>query len=77
MITDELQVCNFTNAVFFWAILPETAHRPLEEMRYLFTEAPLFVPRMDKSQFIGAGQSVEFRVKHMNEEDGEPGISRA
>ncbi|KAH6669618.1 H+/hexose cotransporter 1 [Verticillium dahliae] len=43
-------VCNFTNAIFFWAFLPETARRPLEEMRYLFTEAPLFVPRMDPSQ---------------------------
>jgi MFS family permease len=37
-------VCNFTNALFFWAILPETAGRPLEEMNYLFTNAPLFVP---------------------------------
>ncbi|KAG9683097.1 sugar transporter STL1, partial [Aureobasidium melanogenum] len=37
-------VCNFTNALFFWAILPETAGRPLEEMNYLFTQAPLFVP---------------------------------
>ncbi|SPO06333.1 related to sugar transport protein STP1 [Cephalotrichum gorgonifer] len=44
-------VCNFTNAVFFWAFLPETARRPLEEMRYLFTEAPWFVPTMDTSKF--------------------------
>lgn len=42
-------VCNFTNAVFFWAILPETKKRPLEEMNYLFTNAPLFVPTMDRS----------------------------
>ncbi|KAH6695031.1 general substrate transporter [Plectosphaerella plurivora] len=42
-------VCNFTNALFFWAFLPETAKRPLEEMRYLFTEAPLFVPTMDRN----------------------------
>jgi hypothetical protein len=28
-------VCNFTNALFFWAFLPETAKRPLEE--YVFT----------------------------------------
>lgn len=41
------QVCNFTNAMFFWAILPETARRPLEEMNYLFTNAPYFVPTMD------------------------------
>ena len=39
-------VCNFTNALFFWAIQPETAKRPLEEMNYLFTNAPIFVPTM-------------------------------
>ncbi|KAF1991698.1 MFS putative major facilitator superfamily transporter [Aulographum hederae CBS 113979] len=44
-------VCNFTNALFFWAILPETAKRPLEEMDYLFTHAPLFVPGMKKMEF--------------------------
>ncbi|PHH50038.1 putative glucose transporter rco-3 [Ceratocystis fimbriata CBS 114723] len=44
-------VCNFTNAIFFWAVLPETVGRPLEEMRYLFTEAPWFVPGMDSKKF--------------------------
>jgi MFS family permease len=33
-------VCNFTNAVYFWATQPETKKRPLEEMNYLFTNAP-------------------------------------
>jgi hypothetical protein len=33
-------VCNFTNAVYFWATQPETKQRPLEEMNYLFTNAP-------------------------------------
>lgn len=28
-------VCNFTNALFFWAFMPETAKRPLEE--YVFS----------------------------------------
>ena len=42
------QVCNFTNAIYFWCFLPETAKRPLEEMRYLFTDAPLFVPSMNR-----------------------------
>ncbi|KAF5544788.1 sugar transport STP1 [Fusarium phyllophilum] len=55
-------VCNFTNAIYFWAILPETANRPLEEMRYLFTEAPLFVPLMDEAKFA-AGQDLERRVE--------------
>ncbi|KAF2839687.1 MFS putative major facilitator superfamily transporter [Patellaria atrata CBS 101060] len=44
-------VCNFTNALFFWAVLPETKKRPLEEMNYLFTNAPYFVPFMKKSDF--------------------------
>lgn len=45
------QVCNFTNALFFWAFLPETAKRPLEEMNYLFSNAPLFVPTMKRKEF--------------------------
>ncbi|SMY23605.1 unnamed protein product [Zymoseptoria tritici ST99CH_1A5] len=44
-------VCNFTNALFFWAIQPETAKRPLEEMNYLFTNAPIFIPTMDTREF--------------------------
>ncbi|KAK5116104.1 hypothetical protein LTR85_009386 [Meristemomyces frigidus] len=44
-------VCNFTNAIFFWAFQPETAKRPLEEMNYLFTNAPLFVPTMNMRDF--------------------------
>lgn len=44
-------VCNFTNAVFFWAFLPETTKRPLEEMNYLFEKAPLFVPGMKISDY--------------------------
>ncbi|KAF2131009.1 MFS general substrate transporter [Dothidotthia symphoricarpi CBS 119687] len=36
-------ICNFTNALFFWATLPETARRPLEEMNSLFSENVWFV----------------------------------
>ncbi|KAM0344125.1 hypothetical protein ACHAPU_007846 [Fusarium lateritium] len=61
-------VCNFTNAVYFWAILPETANRPLEEMRYLFTEAPLFVPLMDTAKFA-AGQDLERRVEKVEQQE--------
>uniref|UniRef100_A0A8H7NH38 Major facilitator superfamily (MFS) profile domain-containing protein n=1 Tax=Bionectria ochroleuca TaxID=29856 RepID=A0A8H7NH38_BIOOC len=57
-------VCNFTNAIFFWAFLPETARRPLEEMRYLFTEAPWFVPTMDMSKFR-TGESLERKVEEV------------
>jgi hypothetical protein len=44
-------VCNFTNAIFFWIILPETAQLPLEEMNYLFSNAPWIVPGSDKSTY--------------------------
>lgn len=37
-------VCNFTNAIFFWAFMPETAKRPLEEMNRLFSSTSWFVP---------------------------------
>lgn len=40
-------VCNFTNAIFFWAFMPETAKRPLEEMNALFSKTGWFVPTAD------------------------------
>ncbi|KAL2703072.1 hypothetical protein AAEP93_007370 [Penicillium crustosum] len=45
-------VCNFTNAVFFWAMLPETKQLPLEEMKSLFTESPWFIPNSAKSEYL-------------------------
>jgi len=44
-------ICNFTNAVFFYLFLPETARLPLEEMNYLFTNAPFLVARYDKTAY--------------------------
>jgi MFS family permease len=44
-------VCNFTNAVFFWALMPETAKRPLEEMNVLFNSSSWFVPRINSREF--------------------------
>jgi len=38
-------VCNFTNAIFLWAFLPETKGHNLEDMDELFRDHPLFVPR--------------------------------
>ena len=43
-------VCNLTNAIFFWIFLPETAGRPLEEMNYLFENAPWVVIGTSKGQ---------------------------
>ncbi|KAG5979054.1 hypothetical protein E4U55_005619 [Claviceps digitariae] len=57
-------VCNMTNALFFWCFLPETAHRPLEEMRYLFEEAPLFVPSSDHAGFV-ARRDLDRRVSEV------------
>lgn len=37
-------ICNVTNAMFFWAFLPETKGVPLEEMKALFQQTGWFVP---------------------------------
>lgn len=60
-------VCNFTNALYFWAFQPETKRRPLEEMNYLFTNAPLFVPMMDMKDFQF---DLERRVERIEEKEG-------
>jgi len=44
-------VCNFTNAIFFWLLLPETARRPLEEMNYLFSHAPWLIVGKSKDSY--------------------------
>jgi hypothetical protein len=63
----KLQVCNFTNAIFFYCFLPETAKRPLEEMNYLFTNAPIFVPGMDKRDWV---PDIERRVEEVEAKQG-------
>ncbi|KAH9922482.1 general substrate transporter [Fomitopsis serialis] len=37
-------ICGFTNALFFWAFLPETRGIPLEELDSYFESVPVFVP---------------------------------
>ncbi len=44
-------ICNFTNALFFWLFLPETKNLPLEEMNYLFTNAPFLVAGHDEKTY--------------------------
>jgi MFS family permease len=44
-------ICNFVNAIWFWALLPETARRPLEEMNALFSSDSWFVPSMKQADF--------------------------
>ncbi|KAF2272025.1 general substrate transporter [Westerdykella ornata] len=65
-------ICNFTNALFFWAFLPETAKRPLEEMNHLFRDAPLFVPPMKKADYMS--HELEHRVEEV---EAKQGISHA
>ncbi|CAO2653429.1 Nn.00g028400.m01.CDS01 [Neocucurbitaria sp. VM-36] len=62
-------ICNLTNAIFFYCFLPETAKRPLEEMNHLFTHAPLFVPGMDKRDWI-PGTDLERRVEEVEAKQG-------
>jgi MFS family permease len=63
------QICNFTNALFFYCFLPETAKRPLEEMKYLFTNAPMFVPGMNKRDWT-PGADLERRVEEVAAKQG-------
>ncbi|EXJ89391.1 hypothetical protein A1O3_02458 [Capronia epimyces CBS 606.96] len=56
-------ICNLTNAIFFWLVLPETARRPLEEMNYLFTKAPWIVVGTSKETYIS--HDLENRVQEI------------
>lgn len=59
-------VCNLTNAIFFWAFLPETAKRPLEEMNYLFEHAPWVVIGVSKETYMEG--DIERRLEQVVEE---------
>lgn len=61
-------ICNFTNAVFFWAVMPETARKPLEEMSYLFSNAPWFVPTTDMGNY--ASGDMERRLEEQKHKQG-------
>lgn len=70
-------VCNLANAVFFYAVLPETKNLPLEEMNYLFTNAPWIVPGTDKAAYAAnlnadlERRAGEIRDKGLHEEHEE------
>lgn len=53
---------NFTNAVFFYLLLPETARRPLEEMNYLFANAPWIVAGKANEGYGYQSRDLEERV---------------
>ncbi|KUJ22195.1 general substrate transporter [Mollisia scopiformis] len=60
-------VCNFTNALFFWAFMPETAKRPLEEMNALFSGSSWFVPTMKRADYDS--HDLEYRVAENEQKD--------
>jgi MFS family permease len=64
-------ICNFTNALFFYLFLPETKNLPLEEMNYLFTNAPYLVAGHDKSKYrAGYADDLERRAVEIREKGG-------
>ncbi|KAI5303967.1 hypothetical protein KEM56_007003 [Ascosphaera pollenicola] len=60
-------VCNATNALFFWAFVPETAGVPLEDMSYLFEHAPWFVPPLNMKDYRRP-RDVESKIDDMKAE---------
>ncbi|KKK22721.1 hypothetical protein P175DRAFT_0514570 [Aspergillus ochraceoroseus IBT 24754] len=58
-------ICNFTNAVFFWLLLPETKKLPLEEMNYLFSNSPWIIPGTRKENYMV--NDLERRVEEQEE----------
>ncbi|KAH6683205.1 MFS sugar transporter-like protein [Halenospora varia] len=69
-------ICNFTNAVFFYLFLPETKHLPLEEMNYLFTNAPYLVAFHDKAAYnAGYAEDLERRAMEIREKGMVEGVT--
>lgn len=61
-------ICNFTNAIFFWLLLPETKKLPLEEMNYLFSNSPWIVVGTRKEDYVS--HDLERRVEEQEEKRG-------
>ncbi|CAK7235448.1 hypothetical protein SBRCBS47491_009297 [Sporothrix bragantina] len=64
-------VSNFSNALFFWAFLPETRKLALEEMHRLFTESPIFIGSRDMTRFSSSHMSeIVHDIKEKQHEHG-------
>jgi hypothetical protein len=64
-------VCSATNALFFWAFLPETRGLPLEEVDEYFGRVPVFVPGARKRGVRAPG--VEEREEALRREGAAAG----
>lgn len=61
-------IFNFSNAAFFWLTLPETKLLPLEEMNYLFRNAPWVIPGSDRSKYTAnLAEDLERRAGEIRE----------
>ncbi|KAI5287244.1 hypothetical protein KEM54_006126 [Ascosphaera aggregata] len=60
-------VCNATNALWFWYLLPETGGMPMEDMNYLFEHAPWFIPGINQKDYIRP-RDEETQVKMSDDE---------
>ncbi|KAI5922746.1 MFS transporter [Camillea tinctor] len=59
-------VCNLTNAIFFYLVLPETKLLPLEEMNFLFANSPWIVPGSDPAAYrANLAEDVERRATEL------------
>lgn len=63
-------ICNFSNALFFYLVLPETKKLPLEEMNYLFTHAPWIIPGSDETKYrANLNMDLDRRAGEMREKE--------
>ncbi|KAA8904824.1 putative MFS sugar transporter [Sphaerosporella brunnea] len=60
-------ICNCTNALFFWALLPETKKVPLEAMDNLFENSPWFIPTFKQKDYLA---EFEHEVEAVAEKSG-------
>lgn len=64
-------IANFTNALFFYAILPETSRVPLENMDRLF-DSSWWVPGWSKDHVLRLREELDERTEEIKEKDGGP-----
>jgi len=61
-------ICNFTNAIFFYCLLPETSKVPLENMDKLF-DSSWWVPGWSQEHIDSLRKELEERTEEIKEKD--------